>query len=72
MDRQQLLLKQELTVAEILRTYGKQFKRITERYTDGLSRTNYPIIDLVIKRYQNSIDMKKEKLSPITSSDIAV
>ena len=35
MGRQQLLLKQELTVSEILRTYGKQFKQITERYTDG-------------------------------------
>jgi hypothetical protein len=35
MGRQQLLLKQELTVSEILRTYGKQFKQITERYSDG-------------------------------------
>jgi hypothetical protein len=35
MGRQQLLLRQELTVSEILRTYGKQFKQITERYTDG-------------------------------------
>ena len=31
----QQLLKQELTVSEILRTYGKQFKQITERYSDG-------------------------------------
>ena len=35
MGRQQLLLKQELMVSEILRTYGKQFKQITERYSDG-------------------------------------
>ena len=35
MSRQQLLLRQELTVSEILRTYGKQFKQITERYSDG-------------------------------------
>jgi hypothetical protein len=35
MGRQQLLLKQELTVSEILRTYGKQFEQITERYSDG-------------------------------------
>ena len=35
MGRQQLLLRQELTVSEILCTYGKQFKQITERYTDG-------------------------------------
>jgi hypothetical protein len=35
MSRQQLLLKHELTVSQILRTYGKQFKQITERYSDG-------------------------------------
>jgi hypothetical protein len=32
---QQHLLKQELTVSQILRTYGKQFTQITERYSDG-------------------------------------
>jgi hypothetical protein len=37
MGRQQLLLKQELTVSQILRTYGKQFRQITERYSDGLN-----------------------------------
>ena len=26
---------QELTVSQILRTYGKQFTQITERYSDG-------------------------------------
>jgi hypothetical protein len=36
MSQQQLLLKQkELTVPQILRTYGKQFTQITERYSDG-------------------------------------
>ena len=35
MGRQQLLLKHELTVSQILRTYGKQFRQITERYSDG-------------------------------------
>jgi hypothetical protein len=35
MSKQQLVLKQELTVSQILRTYGKQFKQITERYSDG-------------------------------------
>ena len=35
MGRQQLLLKQELTIPQILRTYGKQFRQITERYSDG-------------------------------------
>ena len=35
MRRHQLLLRQELTVSQILRTYGKQFKQITERYSDG-------------------------------------
>lgn len=31
----QQLLKQELTISQILRTYGKQFRQITERYSDG-------------------------------------
>ena len=35
MSRQQLLLRQELTVSQILRTYGKQFKQIQLRYSDG-------------------------------------
>ena len=35
MNRQQQLLRQELTVSQILRTYGKQFTQITERYSDG-------------------------------------
>jgi hypothetical protein len=37
MSKQQLqtLLDQELTVSQILRTYGKQFTQITERYSDG-------------------------------------
>ena len=34
MGRQQLLLRQEQTVSQILRTYGKQFRQITERYSD--------------------------------------
>jgi hypothetical protein len=35
MGRQQLILTQELTISQILRTYGKQFRQITERYSDG-------------------------------------
>ncbi len=35
MSRQQLLLKQELTVSQILRTYGKQFRQIQMQYSDG-------------------------------------
>jgi hypothetical protein len=35
MSKQQQLLKQELSVSRILRTYGKQFKQIAERYSDG-------------------------------------
>jgi hypothetical protein len=34
-QQQQQLLKHELTVSQILRTYGKQFRQITERYSDG-------------------------------------
>jgi hypothetical protein len=35
MSRQQLLLKHELTVSQILRMYGKQFRQIRLRYSDG-------------------------------------
>ena len=35
MSHQQLLLRQELTVSQILRVYGKQFTQITEKYSDG-------------------------------------
>ena len=35
MSQQQLLLKQELTVSQILLIYGKQFTQITKRYSDG-------------------------------------
>jgi hypothetical protein len=37
MSMQQQLLKQELTVSQILRTYGKQFKQIQLQYSDGLN-----------------------------------
>jgi 3'-phosphoadenosine 5'-phosphosulfate sulfotransferase (PAPS reductase)/FAD synthetase len=37
MSQQQQLLKQELTVSQILRTYGKQFKQIQLQYSDGLN-----------------------------------
>ena len=37
MIQQQQLLKQELTISEILRTYSKQFRQITERYSDGVN-----------------------------------
>lgn len=33
---QQQLLKQESSVSQILRTYGKQFTQIRRQYTDGL------------------------------------
>jgi hypothetical protein len=35
MSQQQQLLKQDLTVSQILRTYSKQFRQIIERYSDG-------------------------------------
>jgi 3'-phosphoadenosine 5'-phosphosulfate sulfotransferase (PAPS reductase)/FAD synthetase len=34
-QQQQEVLKQELTVPQILRTYGKQFKQIQMQYSDG-------------------------------------
>ena len=35
MDQQLQQSKHELTVSQILLTYGKQFRQITERYSDG-------------------------------------
>ena len=35
MSRQIQLLKQEMTISQILRTYGKQFRQIIGRYSDG-------------------------------------
>jgi hypothetical protein len=32
---QLLIQEQELAISNILRTYGKQFRQITERYSDG-------------------------------------
>ena len=34
-QRQQQLLRMELTVSQILREYGKQFTQITDQYSDG-------------------------------------
>jgi hypothetical protein len=35
MSQQLTLKQQELTVSQILRVYGKHFRQITERYSDG-------------------------------------
>lgn len=35
MSQQQQLLKQGMTISQILRTYGKQFRQIQMRYSDG-------------------------------------
>ena len=37
MSQQQLLLKEKLSISQILRIYGKQFTQITERYSDGIN-----------------------------------
>ena len=34
-QQQQQILKQEQTISQILRTYGKQFKQIAQQYSDG-------------------------------------
>jgi hypothetical protein len=34
-QEQQLLLKEKLSIPQILRIYGKQFTQITERYSNG-------------------------------------
>jgi hypothetical protein len=35
MSQQQQLLKQELTVSQILRIHGKKFRQVRRRYSDG-------------------------------------
>jgi len=35
MSQQQQPLKQDMTISQILRTYGKQFRQIQMRYSDG-------------------------------------
>lgn len=35
MNQQQLLIKQELTISQILREHGKQFRQIQKQYSDG-------------------------------------
>jgi hypothetical protein len=35
MSQQELLLKEKLSISQILRIYAKQFTQITERYSDG-------------------------------------
>jgi hypothetical protein len=35
MNQHLILKKQQLNVSEILRGYGKKFKQVRERYTDG-------------------------------------
>ena len=35
MSQQQQLLKQEMTISQILRIYGKQFRQIQNLYSDG-------------------------------------
>ena len=37
MSQQQQLLKQDMTVSQILRTYGKQFRQIQNLYFDGVN-----------------------------------
>ena len=35
MSQQELLVKEKLSISQILRIYAKQFTQITERYSDG-------------------------------------
>jgi hypothetical protein len=36
-QQQQQLLAHEITISQILRTYGKQYTQIREQYTDGIN-----------------------------------
>ncbi len=47
--QQQLLLKQNLTVPQILRVYGKQFRQITCRYSDG--HNGKCVIDMIMSYF---------------------
>jgi hypothetical protein len=40
-QQKQQLLKQELTISQILRTHGKQFVQIKKQYSDGHNGTHY-------------------------------
>jgi hypothetical protein len=44
MSQQQQLLKQDMTVSQVLRTYGKQFRQIQERYSDGVNEFKSDIL----------------------------
>lgn len=35
MSQQQLLLKEDMSISQILRSYGKHFTQIRKRYSDG-------------------------------------
>jgi hypothetical protein len=35
MSKQQLLLRNKLTISQMLRTYGKRFMQVRKRYSDG-------------------------------------
>ena len=37
MSQQQQLLKQDMTVSQVLRTYGRQFRQIQNLYSDGVN-----------------------------------
>jgi hypothetical protein len=37
MSQRQQLLKQDMTVSQVLRTYGRQFRQIQKRYSDGVN-----------------------------------
>ena len=37
MSQQPLVLKEKLSISQILRAYGKQFTQIREQYTDGIN-----------------------------------
>lgn len=44
LQQQQLLKQQDLTIPEILREYGKQFRQIQMQYSDGLGRCAMGVI----------------------------
>jgi hypothetical protein len=49
MSRQQLLLRQDLTISQILRIYGKQFTQISASYSDG--RNGRCVLGVIMSYY---------------------
>jgi hypothetical protein len=66
-QQQQQLLKQDMTVPQILRTHGKQFRQIQMQYSDGLD--GRCVIGLLMSYYgwdgKDDLDAAKKLLAAL-------